>query len=206
MSFVRNYQDVIQALKKKLAEAQAEAGQLVIRATGDGRLIARGFDQLAGRYLEAGQEIGVIGDQRSKEVRLAIDHEDVDLVAEQLGREMTVRVGGAAPRHLAATLVRVEPQGATDLPHPALSAQVGGPLPVKLKEPADGKPAETYELLSPAFAGIAALPADEAAGLLAGQRVNLVFRSPSETVAGRLRRVLLRWIDTQIAKGQAANR
>jgi putative peptide zinc metalloprotease protein len=194
-----------QALKKKLAEAQAEAGQLVIRAAGDGRLIARGFDQLAGRYLEAGQEIGVIGDPQSKEVRLAIDHEDVDLVAELLGQEISVRVGGAAPRHLMAKLVRVEPQGATDLPHPALSAQVGGPLPVKLKEPADGKPAETYELLSPAFAGVAALPAGAAAELRAGQRVNLTFRSPGETVAGRLRRVLLRWIDAQIEKGRAAD-
>jgi hypothetical protein len=177
----------------------------VIRAAGDGRLIARGFDQLTGRYLDAGLEIGVIGDPQSKEVRLAIDHEDVDLVAELLGQEISVRVGGAAPRHLMAKLVRVEPQGATDLPHPALSAQVGGPLPVKLKAPDDSNPAETYELLSPAFAGIAALPAGAAMGLRAGQRVNLTFRSPGETVAGRLRRVLLRWIDAQIAKGRAAN-
>lgn len=194
------------SLQKKLAEAQAEVDQLSIRAAASGRFVARRLDQLAGRYLEAGEEIGVIGNQRFKEVRLAINHEDVRLAADHVGRELTIRAGGAEPRSLPARLARVEPQGSSELAHPALSARVGGPLPVKPKQPDEASAGQTsYELLSPAFAGIAALGPEQSAQLHAGQRVVATFRSADETIAGRWRRSLLRWVYAQIAKGKGAS-
>ena len=96
-----------------------------------------------------------------------------------------------------------------DLPHPALGAQVGGPLPVRARAPgADGavRPDQPYELLAPRFAGSVPLTPSESAALSAGQLALVVFRTADETAGARLLKTLDRWVREQLAQQRPGGR
>jgi multidrug efflux pump subunit AcrA (membrane-fusion protein) len=188
------------AIEKKLAELKARVASLVVRAAVAGRVYARNLDALRGRYLQAGEEIAVLGSEDAKELLVAVPQDDVDLFAGHLSvGKVSART--ASGTSLAARLTSIDPRGSNELPHAALSAAAGGPLAVKLavrtEETAD-KQDRKYELTSPVFQGKAALTADESRRLHAGQLATLSFRTEDESVAMRIYRGLERWINRRI--------
>ena len=177
-----------EALNKKIGEARKRTEGFVIRAPADGRVIAQDLDSLPGRYLQEGDQVGLLGQEDCKEVVIAVSQDDVDIFGAHEGvAEVAVRIKSGLV--LRGQLAKVEPRGSTALPHPALAAIVGGPLAVKIRpqmEKTADPSGQSYEALTPVFTGKATLSATQSVQLHAGQLTTISFHTSSETVAARV--------------------
>jgi putative peptide zinc metalloprotease protein len=183
------------AIEKKIAELKSLIASLTVRAAVAGRVYARNFDALRGRYLQAGEELAVLGSEEAKELLVAVPQEEVALFETHLGFD-DVHVRTTSGDSVVARLASVDPRGSTELPHPALSASVGGPLAVKpaaASEEAAGSAEHKCELISPVFQGRVALTAVESRRFSAGQLATISFRTSGETIAQQLYRGVQTW-------------
>ncbi len=184
------------ATEKKIAELKTRVASLTVRAAVAGRVYARNIDALQGKYLQAGDEIAVIGREDVMELLVAVPQDDVELFGNHLGvGKVYARM--ASGECIVAQLKSIDPRGSTELPHAALSATVGGPLAVKTAArtaEAAEKSEQKCELVSPVFQARAALTADESRRLCAGQLATVSFRTEQETIATRIYRSVERWI------------
>jgi putative peptide zinc metalloprotease protein len=180
------------AIEKKIGELKSRVAALTVRAAVAGRIYARNLDALRGRYLQAGDEIAVLGSEEAKELLIAVPQDDFELFDSHLRGDVRART--AAGDCLAARLTRIDPCGSSELPHAALGAAVGGPLAVKPAEETGEKPEQKCELVSPVFVGKAALTAGDSRRLSAGQLATVSFRTAEEPIAVRIYRCLERWI------------
>ena len=73
------------AIEKKIAELKRRVALLTVRAAVAGRVYARNLDALRGRYLQAGDEIAVLGNDEAKELLVAVPQDDVELFEKHLG-------------------------------------------------------------------------------------------------------------------------
>ncbi len=184
------------AIEKKISELKTRVASLTVRAPSAGRVYARNLSALSGRYLQAGEEIAVLGNEDAKELLIAVPQDDVELFGKHL-KAGNVYARTASGNYIAARLTSIDPRGSSELLHPALSATVGGPLPVKPTAPTEeaaDKPEHKCELVSPVFQGRAALTAAESRSLCAGQLATVHFRSEEETIATRIYRGVERWV------------
>lgn len=187
------------SLEKKRLEIQHQVDGLIVRAPTAGQIIAHGLDSLPGRYLSVGDEIVVIGNEKSKEVILAAAQNDISSYIAQRGRPVKIRITGDEEDSFTADLSKIDPRASTKPPHPALGADAGGDLPVTSKrESPDSKKVES-ELLDPCFTGTVLLSAAQSLHLHAGQRVTVLFSSADQSWAGNLVMKVRKWIDDRLA-------
>lgn len=172
---------------------------LTVRAPSAGHVIGRNLDSLVGQYLKAGDEICVLGNEDAKELLVAVSQEDFKLFSAQLALPVDVRVLGASRGWLNWPLTKVEPRADNSLPHPALSARVRGPLPVRvIEEDISRSQKATYELLTPHFCARVELPADESLQCRAGQIATVHFRSSAETFGEHAYASLRQWVHSYL--------
>ena len=194
-----------QAIEKKIAQTQQRIESLTVRAPVGGHLFARQLDSLAGRYLSAGDEIAILGGEEAKELIVAVPQNDVELFAAQLNGAGVVRVRTGSGVEYEARLVKVNPRGAVEPPHPALGANVGGPLAVKAqpgpRHAAEDGEGEGYQLLSPVFTVKASLASEQGRQVRSGQLATVGFRTSEETVATRWCRSLGQWVGRYTSAG-----
>lgn len=186
------------SLEKRLHETERRIADLTLRATVSGRIHGRNLEVLTGQYLEEGTEIAVIGCEDQKELVVAVPHHDAEVLQAQLGSQVEAIAAGHS---LPSQLSKSNPSASLELPHPALSALVGGPVLVKARESKDHP---GWELLSPAFSATAALSAADSMKLRAGQRATVRFWSQSQSLAGRWFRSLEHWMQEQMRKAKGA--
>ena len=108
------------AIEKKIGELKTRVGSLTVRAAVAGRIDARNLDALRGRYLQAGDEIAVLGSEEAKELLVAVRRTTFALFANRLGAG-DVRAAPASGDYVAARLTSLDPRGSSELPHAALA-------------------------------------------------------------------------------------
>jgi putative peptide zinc metalloprotease protein len=187
------------SLEKKEREIKSQVAGLVVRAPIAGQVVAHELDTLPGRYLSVGDEIAVIGNEKSKEVILAAAQNDISSFVAQRKQPVTVRVTGDEGNSFTAELTKIDPRATTALPHPALGADAGGPLPVTPKRESKDSKKPSSELLDPCFSGTVQLDEAESLHLRTGQRVTVLFHSSEQSWAGNLVMRVRKWIDDRLA-------
>jgi putative peptide zinc metalloprotease protein len=188
-----------QSLQDKEREIRQQVEGLIVRAPVAGQIVARNLDSLMGRYLSVGDEILVIGNEKSKEVILAAAQNDISSFISQRGETVRVRVSGDEDNSFTSHLTKIDPRASTRLPHAALGADAGGPLPITSKrESPDSKKVESV-LIDPCFSGTVLLDEAESLHLHAGQRVTVLFNSSEQSWAGSLVMRVRNWIDDRLA-------
>jgi putative peptide zinc metalloprotease protein len=120
------------ALAIRLREKEAEIALLEVRAPLGGTVIAHDLASKQGTFLRLGEEILSIGSEDQKEIRMAVSHAEYADFAKHLGRPAQVRLPGS--QVLECVLAKIEPRASRALPHPAFSAEAGGPLAVRLQD------------------------------------------------------------------------
>src|SRR6185436_17120115 len=83
-----------EALVTKLQEKQAQLALLAIRAPCSGQILNRKLAALEGTYVEAGQVLLAIGDERKKELHISIAQEDVNVFSERIGGLLRIDLPG----------------------------------------------------------------------------------------------------------------
>jgi len=187
-----------EGLRTQLAEMQIQVDRLTVIAPEGGQIIARNIASQLGAYLEQGDEILSLGDETKKELRLSIDQNDLHAFTERVGKPVRIDVAG---RPLwSSALEKVIPRATIALPHPALIAANGGPLPVKPVSAEHSENSEdSFELLSPRFTGVVPLSKSESRSLFAGQQGQVSCRPLSESIGQHLYYAATDWIRQRLS-------
>ncbi|MFK8115286.1 MAG: site-2 protease family protein [Rubripirellula sp.] len=134
----------VQSLRRQLAELDEQIAGLQIVATREGLLMNPLIESLEGRFVSKGDELLRVCDPNEKELLASISESDMQAYqnASKQGGETSVRLRGG--QKLQAVPAPLRPRARRSLPHPALSAMVGGPLAVE-PSPVEGESLRTVE-------------------------------------------------------------
>ncbi len=189
-----------EALRKEVAERERYLATREIRAPFAGRVTNRRLGQLRGVFFRPGEEIARLGQADVSEIKIAVSERDEPQFRAALGEPVRARIagrGGALP----GALTRVEARASRVLFHTALTAQAGGPLP--LRPPEEGRDqnsqAPAYELAEPHFTAIVQLAAGPA--LAPGEMARVRFRGGrAVTLWSEAQGGIARWLRQSMAR------
>lgn len=196
----------LEALHKRLIERSEQLKGLEVRATTDGIIVADDLNVLKGTYLSAGHKFCSIGSGSRKEIHALVSQRDFEQFQNRSGGAVDVLVWGQGQSYFPAVLSQVNPRARVELPHPAFSSVVGGPLPVKYSSLAskesqnqdDGFQSEKsqFELIRPHFLARVELNEADSKRLHAGQPAMVSFRATRGSVGD----VISEWISNWLRK------
>ena len=190
----------LESLKSQLAECQKQVAGLELRASRNGRIVVQYPERLVGTFARPGMELLTIGREDQKELQISIGQRDLAGSLQAVGNTVRMRIGTHGI--LSGTLQPVNPQASRKLPHAALAASNGGPLPVvaKDKSSSDDNSRSDMQLTENRFTGVVRLAADDAIQLRCGERG---IASPGLIPASlgiHCWRSAQRWIEAQLAR------
>jgi len=165
-------------LQQQIAERQADVNGLVLCAPCDGTVVSRQLALMRGTYVEAGQEIGVIGREHSKRLKLSISQHSAQQTQQWCGQPLRVVVDGQ--QAWTARLQRLETRADSRSPDPALLAINGGVL-ASLQQAG-----EQPMLCEPRVNGFIGLTAEQSRLLSCGQLAFVKLDGSRESLGQRL--------------------
>jgi putative peptide zinc metalloprotease protein len=127
--------------RAELAIKTKRAERLVARSAGEGTFAVIKPQDLPGRFVREGQQIGYVLPPGSRIVRATIPQDDIDLVRDRL-RSTTIKLTERLDETVPARIIRAVPAGREDLPSKALGGTGGGALPV---DPRDQQGTKTLQ-------------------------------------------------------------
>ncbi len=183
-----------EAFEKQLVEKSGQVAQLTVRAPRDGKVVRRDLASQLGQYAPVGFEICRIGNENRKEVNALFEQNDIDSLQAHVGKVVNIALGKGI---VSARLLRVEPRAIRSVSYPSLTADNGGPLPVRVTT-TNGVAADDVdpvELLTPRFIANVLLADDDSIQVFAGQRCTVtlpgvratLFQALYESISGWLR-------------------
>jgi hypothetical protein len=153
---------------------------------------------MPGAFFQRGEEILRIGQTTGREVKLALGQDSEPHFKAALNRPVSVRVDGRG-EVFAARLERLDGNASRSLPHAALTALAGGPLPVqRVQDDGDAPRAQgqdRYELTEPHFGATVRMTSAAASMLDDGELARVKFRSPEKVTLWReIHRSIAQWM------------
>src|SRR5262249_15149739 len=121
--------------RTELETASGRAERLVARSRGDGIFSVMKPEDVPGRFLREGQQIGYVLPPGSRIVRATIRQDDIYLARPRL-RSAMVRLAERLDEILPGKIIREVPAGRGDLPSKALGGSGGGAIPT---DPSDSQ-------------------------------------------------------------------
>jgi putative peptide zinc metalloprotease protein len=174
--------------RAELAIAGGRAERLIVRSRSEGTFAVMKPQDLPGRFLRQGQQIGYVLPPGSRIVRATIRQDDIDLVRHRL-RGTEVKLAERLDATLSAEITREVPAGRDDIPSKALGGAGGGALTVDPGDPQGTK------ALQRVFQVDIALPEEAAAAAAFGSRAYVRFshdwEPAGQQIWRRLRQLLL---------------
>ncbi len=180
-----------QAIAERLLELRKKHSSLRITAPVAGQVVARNLQNLLDTYVSEGTELLAIGDERWKELRLSIPHDEVADILPLVGQQVRFRLDAGGLHQ--GTLARIEPRASRQLPHPAMSAAAGGPLAVE--EDATSSTSQRTQLVAPRFPAVVTITPGVGDVLACGDRGYALLGRYHESVGTHLWRRMTQWID-----------
>ena len=107
---------------------------LQVRAPSAGRVLTRRLEELVGRELPAGSELMRIASVRQPEMVALVPQSEVASIRGREGQAVTGWLWGHS-RWIHGTIASIDVSATQSTPHPALTAEAGGPLPVMARDP-----------------------------------------------------------------------
>ena len=131
MALAASAKETAESLQRRLAELTEQIAGLNVVAQRDGVVTSTDPDRLLGRYVKTGDELVRISDPKEKELLAVVSQSDMAAYqkAIETSSESYVRLRGGITFQTSPSPLR--PRARRTLPHPALSASVGGPLAVE---------------------------------------------------------------------------
>lgn len=196
-----------ESLEQQGAEQQARLAKSPLLASREGVVLRRDVGELIGRYVEEGEELLVLAQERKKEVRWVANQMDEPYFRSHQGDRVLVHVERPQVGRISCILGTVEPNATLDPPDATLLVPYGGPLPARLDAKGDvngdAESGPSYRFLEPHFAGRIVLDESNATRLLAGERVTVRLRVSRGTVAAWIVREARDWIDARLRQAGA---
>lgn len=120
----------VEGLQERLASQAEKVASMEVRAPISGTILLDHRLRFKGRFLSTGEELLSIIPGNGHELLIAASQESINSLGGQADQHVRVRLFGRSGE-MEAVLQRIESRATTGLPHPALSAAFGGPLPIR---------------------------------------------------------------------------
>ncbi|QDV47832.1 Peptidase family M50 [Stieleria neptunia] len=191
-------QQVQASLRSRLTELERQLGGLVVCSPADGVIARCDVESREGAFIHRGERLFLIGSPGSEKMIGLVDQADVDAFRRGQGQRVDVRLWGMGERPIAGRIDRVLPRAEVSLPHAALGADAGGPLPVRLNPQATND-SDAMQLIAPRFPVLIDLVGGEIDHVMPGQTgyARLVYRDG--TLGRAVRDSLADWIEDKRA-------
>lgn len=191
----------LESLREQRDQLQQRVHDLHVRAPVSGEIIAADLSWLQGSYVRIGQELISVGAPDAKAVRIVVGQQDANVFRAHVGESVRLGVHGSSRSSELARLDGLRPRATRRLPHPVLSATMGGPLTVQKK----GTGARnTTELVEPCFEGLVTLPQQVAHALRSGQRCVVALRGAHQSVGRQLWASFREFVTRKASRSQAS--
>lgn len=126
-------QEEIVTKEAELERERERASNLVIKSSSDGVFVLPHPDDLPGRYVRQGDEVGLVVDPSDLSIRAVVSQDDVGLVRERLVG-VRVKLAEAIERTIPARITRTVPAAEGALPSKVLGSAGGGQIAVNPKD------------------------------------------------------------------------
>ncbi|TWU67728.1 Peptidase family M50 [Crateriforma conspicua] len=167
-------------LKHQLEDLRRRLDELQVTAQRDGMVTTSNPIDLLGEFVTEGTELVRVSDAHEKELLASIGESDAPAYRRAVQSAQPVRVRLRGGVGITALPVSLRPRADVQLPHPALSAAIGGPLPVQ-PDPESGE----NRLIAPRFTATSPIEPVAAASVRAGQQGTMVI-SDDRTIGQRI--------------------
>lgn len=172
-------EEQLRLAKMERRRLREKSSHLELRAAMNGSFSPTSSNPLIGRYLQKGDEIGVLLNDSKTTIRTLIPQESIELVRNGT-REVRVSPAYVAADRFPGEITQISSKATLAAPSAALSVQAGGPLPTDPADPDNQRLLRSmYEL------EITVEPTER---LPIGSRVTLLYDLHPEPIAGRLYR------------------
>ncbi|MFG0290853.1 MAG: site-2 protease family protein [Rhodopirellula sp. JB044] len=163
------------SLRRKLSELQEQVDSLQVKANRDGEILTPQLHRLQDEFVSVGDELARIGQQSHKELLLSIGEDEMNAYQEAFVKQQPLRVCFRGGQWIDVVPTAIRPRGSLRVPHPALAASAGGPIPVA---PADDERngGAGVEWLSPRFEAVIELPPSKADAVRCGEVGHLALQ------------------------------
>lgn len=161
-------------LIESVQELQDQVDSLVLRAPVTGKLVARNLHLLLGTYLKAGHELGIVGHEECKRLKVSITQYEAKQSDLWIDRPVHMFVSNQPT--ITAVLTRLETRADSNPPDASLLASNGGSLATI------SNPEDRLELSEPRVNGYILLTPPQALQLRSGQRAYVSIRSSRQSI------------------------
>ena len=190
----RNMRDV---LKRQIVERDGQLAKSTVVAPADGTIVTAQWQSLVGKYVHEGEELCAIGSPGQKRLEVSVSQTNMEHFATQAGKLVDVLLRTPGTQPLVCELGNVDPRASQQLPHLALAATNGGPLPVQ--PTANDEEGEQWQLVEPHFLANVDLDSRLSRELRAGQITTVRLRQSRGSLAQFFYRGITGWIDRRLA-------
>ncbi len=121
----RGLDQEIEVAKLALANARDQHGATLLRSPSRGVFVLPGGEDMLGRFVAKGEQVGYVVDRIRPTVRVALTQAQIKRLRER-GAEVEVRVGASVASAEPARVVRQTPGATNLLPSPVLGVEGGG--------------------------------------------------------------------------------
>ncbi|MEM6979791.1 MAG: site-2 protease family protein [Planctomycetota bacterium] len=173
----------IESLRTQEAELSTQWQSMNVTAEISGTILTPDLDAMQDRFVKTGDLLVHIGTPERKELVLSVADSDVDAYASARLRNHAQHVFFRTGDEMSVRLSDLRPSASLELPHPALGAISGGPLPVEPSSDAEGQ--MSHRLLDPHFSAVVPLPITTARAVHAGQIAQVALQD-QRSIASRL--------------------
>ena len=191
----------LSSLQTQLQETRQQVEGLTIVAATSGRVMARNLHDLAGTFVNEGDDLLIVDDGQPRELIVSVAQEDFSLAADKAGTTVDLRIGTRS--RSTGIVQRVTPRASTRLPSPALAAAAGGTLAV-VADTTDSP--DELKLTEPRFHAIVELPANSASDEAIGERGYVRLGRSEQSLATYVYYQSAEWLRDQIETAQSATR
>ena len=121
-----------ESLLRQIEELETEVANLKPHAERDGLIIGSHLDSLMGRYMNQGDQMMSVCDPQEKELLASVGPSDIEAYQQvcKARKTATIRLRGGF--RFEANPSPLRPRALNSLPHPALGANVGGPIAIEM--------------------------------------------------------------------------
>lgn len=175
---------LLESVDKNVARLENDRARLTVRASQAGLWVFPYAQELPGRWLARGVELGLVLDPARYQFHAVVGSEDVDRLFARPLEQAEVRFPGQSGERLRLTRLRVMPTERQELPSAALGWVSGGPVRTEPTDPGGRRAAEPF------FEVQGDLEAPGSAAVFHGRGGRVRFDLPSQPLLPRWVRAL----------------
>lgn len=193
------------ALRSRITQTQEQLAGLVVIAPADGIIATSDMQSREGTVVRQGDRLFVLGNKDHEKMVGLVEQADVEAFRDSEGQQLTIHLWGTGTKRMTGEIARVLPRASVSLPHPALSAMVGGPLSVR-SAAQNANSEDAMQLVEPRFSMLIDFQGDDQEKVSAGQTGYALLNYRSGTVGQAFWESLQHWIEKKRAMVQAYSR